>query len=160
MGGAPVHPTASRATPYPIPPSAPATELPNLATLKGTEGSTFTLTAVRRVSAKLVSVEGVLHHKTAPRGLAESGFSYVQKRGEDEPRFTNEFSIVTLAVPGDPRVYLPARTADGDCACSRVRNPGLEPYAVYVYVSAPEQAPRVTVRVEGYGTVPNVEVTS
>ncbi len=95
-----------QASAFPVPAAAEPVPLPNLGTREGGD-LTYTLNAVRRVSPEAVSVEGTLtavKGNTALISFAEPGFGV---RDVDGTPYTYEISAVTLAAPGDPKVYLP-----------------------------------------------------
>lgn len=151
-----------QASAFPVPAAAEPVPLPDLGAREGGD-VTYTLNAVRRVSPEAVSVEGTL---TAVKGntplidFAEPGFKVRDVDGTTP--YTYEISAVTLAAPGDPKVYLPLRDEKGFCACSQ----GIlgidegESMGVYTYVTAPADAQTVSVTVSPFGVFPNVPVTS
>lgn len=159
-GSGPSAPANGRTgTAYPVAPVASSSPLPALGTVKSALG-TFTLTAVRRASPGLVSVEGTLTPRNSVlNGLEEPGFGLRKNPSTGKLDTTYEFSAVTLTVPGDAKVYLPARTSDGRCVCTAglVTVPA-GPLAVYTYVTAPAAATRATITVRGLGAVHDVAI--
>jgi hypothetical protein len=149
------------ATTYPVPADAQAAALPDLGTaVAGT--LTLTLNAVRRVSDEALVVEGTLtaSKNTVLTDLAEVGYKVREVNGETP--FTYEFSAVSVAVPGDPVVYLPMRDEKGFCACTQgiLGIDGGESIGVYTYVSAPPDASSVTVNVAQFAPFVDVPVSS
>lgn len=150
-----------QAAAFPVPAAAQPVPLPNLGTREASD-LTYTLNAVRRVSPEAVSVEGTLMAKgnTPLIDFAEPGFKVRDVDGTTP--FTYEISAVTLAAPGDPKVYLPLRDEKGFCACSQ----GIlgidrgQSMGVYTYVTAPAGAQTVSVTVSPFGVFQNVPVTS
>ena len=155
-----------QATAHPAPAEVTAEALPVVATRENSEWR-LTLNEVRRAGEESVVVVGTLTFLEDNRaitftGFEETGFKYREndKGGE---AMTNEFSAVTLTVPGERAVlYRVLRDESGACACTE----GVDAVSqgdvvgVYAYLSAPKDATKVTIAVRGFAPFVGVPVTS
>ncbi|KNX38347.1 hypothetical protein [Luteipulveratus halotolerans] len=133
-----------------------ASTQPVIAT-KSKGGSSFTLTAVRRIGPDRVVVEG-LASRSQPNAFNEQGYF-----GAEHPiDGGGHFGGLSLKRSGDTSTYLPVRSQDRTCQCT-VFHPELEkpgtPEPVYVVMSAPAGAGPVTVTVDAVGTFSNVPIS-
>lgn len=121
----------------------------------GRQGWVVSLTGVHRIADDRVVVVGWVNGDKAHTNasvLTESGYVGIGQDGE--------FSDFTLKAPGDAKSYLPVRSTDRLCACSRygkVVPQGDVP--AYVVMSAPKDANTVSLTMPEVGTFANLPVS-
>lgn len=114
--------------------------------------ASFGLTGVFRVEPAIAIVVGVLTPGSQWRSDALTEAPFRVPGAAD-------FSALSLRVAEDERVFVPLRTARGDCLCSSLRSvTGEGATAVHAVVPLPVDAAAVTLSVDGIGDFDEVPV--